>query len=162
MQGNCYCYCYRQSQKMGNTQYQHIIAKRHKVAPSKTPISSHFRVTFQPVFSQKHSPTDRMKPCRNDEKNAISPHILAKNRSKICKFEKNRNFATLFGVSTSNAPTDRITDTNMQNEHYNTLILREKYPILSRCSSVSYSVLLQCNTSPAAHGQPRAGVFFNF
>ena len=55
MQGNCYCYCYRQSQKMGNTQYQHIIAKRHKVAPSKTPISSHFRVTFQPDFNPKRS-----------------------------------------------------------------------------------------------------------
>ena len=83
-----------------------------------------------------------------------------KTAQKYANLKKNRNFATLFGVSISNAPTDRITDTNMQNEQHNTLILREKYPILSRCSSVSYSVLLQCNTSPAAHGQPRAGGAF--
>ena len=57
-------------------------------------------------------------------------------------------------------PTDRIADTNMQNEQHNTLTQREKYPPLSHCSSVSYSVLLQCNTSPAAHGQPRAGGAF--
>lgn len=46
----------------------------------------------------------------------------------------------------------------MQNEQHNTLIQREKCPpLLLHCSSVSYTVLLQCNTSPAAHGQPRAG-----
>lgn len=44
----------------------------------------------------------------------------------------------------------------MQNVRHNTLTHREKYPIL-RCNCVSYSVFLQCNTSPAAHGQPRAG-----
>ena len=76
MQGNCYCYCYRQSQKMGNTQYQHIIAKRHKVAPNKTPILSLFRVTFQPVFSRKHKPNYRKKPYRNDEKKSLFLDIL--------------------------------------------------------------------------------------
>lgn len=48
----------------------------------------------------------------------------------------------------------------MQNKWYNMLTQREKYPPLSHCSSVSYSVLLQCNTSPAAHGQPRVGGAF--
>ena len=77
MQGNCYCYCYRQSQKMGNPQYQHIIAKRHKVAPNKTPILSLFRVTFQPVFSRKHKPNYRKKPCRNDEKKPFFSRYFA-------------------------------------------------------------------------------------
>lgn len=48
----------------------------------------------------------------------------------------------------------------MQNKWYNTLTHREKYPPLSDCSSVSYTVLLQRNTSPAAHGQPRASGAF--
>lgn len=45
----------------------------------------------------------------------------------------------------------------MQNKWYNTLTQREKYPPLLDCNSVSYTVLLQRNTSPAAHGQPRVG-----
>ena len=69
-------------------------------------------------------------------------------------------FAASFGVLTCEAPTDRITDTNMQKERHNTLTQREKYPPLLCCSSVSYSVLLQCNTSPAAHGKTRVGGAF--
>ena len=44
------------------------------------------------------------------------------NSKKMCIF------AASFGALTCEAPTDRITDTNMQNEQHNTLILREKYP----------------------------------
>ena len=50
----------------------------------------------------------------------------------------------------------------MQNKWYNTLTQREKYPPLSDCNSVSYTTSLQCITSPAAHGQPRAGGAFLF
>ena len=71
-------------------------------------------------------------------------------------------FAASFGALTCEAPTDRITDTNMQKERHNTLTQREKYPPLLHYSSVSYTVLLQCNTSPAAHGQPRVGGAFLF
>lgn len=83
---------------------------------------------------------------------------------KTAEWQKIRIFATSLEFTHDRpCPIDRQRqqqDTNMQNERHNTLTQREKYPPLSDCNSVSYSVPLQCNTSPAAHGQPRAGGAF--
>ena len=44
-----------------------------------------------------------------------------KTAQKYANLKKNRNFAMSLGVPTREAPTDRITDTNMQKERHNTL-----------------------------------------